>query len=189
VPEPVRSRILEATYACVGRYGLGKTTIEDAAREAGMSRATVYRYFPGGRDQLIHEVVAWETGRFFLRLARHVAGTTGFAEMLGEGLRFAHAEIEAHEVLQRVLADEPERLLPILTVESFRIRELVAAFLVPYLEAEERLRPGLDPREAADYLARMVMSFIGAPGRWDLSDPEAVATLVRTEFLAGVLSA
>ena len=53
-----RERILEATYACVARYGLGKTTVEDAAREAGVSRATVYRHFPGGKDQLVAEV--WE---------------------------------------------------------------------------------------------------------------------------------
>ena len=57
----VRERILQATYDCVGRWGLAKTTIEDAAREAGVSRATVYRYFPGGRDELIGAVVRWST--------------------------------------------------------------------------------------------------------------------------------
>ena len=55
-----RQRILEATYACVARWGLSKTTVEDAAREAGLSRATVYRYFPGGRDELIDAVVSWQ---------------------------------------------------------------------------------------------------------------------------------
>ncbi len=44
----VRERLLQATYDCVARWGLAKTTVEDAAREAGVSRATVYRYFPGG---------------------------------------------------------------------------------------------------------------------------------------------
>jgi len=33
-----RQRILEATYACIARWGIFKTTVEDAAREAGMSR-------------------------------------------------------------------------------------------------------------------------------------------------------
>ena len=53
----VRERILEATYACVARYGLAKTTVEDTAREARLSRATVYRYFPGGKDQLVSEAI------------------------------------------------------------------------------------------------------------------------------------
>jgi AcrR family transcriptional regulator len=185
---PVRTRILEATYACIARYGLAKTTMEDAAREAGLSRATVYRHFPGGRDELVREVIAWETGRFFLRLADAVNGIRDFADLLEEGLLFAHEAIEGHEILQKVLQTEPERLLPTLTVESERIRHLIAAFLEPYLHGEPRLRPGLEPGEAADYVARMLLSWIGSPGRWDLTDRAQVQTLVRTEFLAGILA-
>ncbi len=184
---PVRTRILEATYACIARCGLGKTTVEDAAREAGLSRATLYRHFPGGRDELVHDVVAWETARFFLRLAEAVAGTRDFADVVEEALLFAHEAIEAHEVLQKVLQTEPERLLPILTVESERIRVLISVFLVPHLREERRLAPGVRPEEAADYVARMFMAFVAAPGRWDLSDRRQVHTLVRTEFLAGIL--
>ena len=62
-----RERILEATYACIARYGMAKTTVEDAAREARMSRATVYRYFPGGKEQLLLETVGWEASRFSRR--------------------------------------------------------------------------------------------------------------------------
>ena len=184
----VRIRILEATYACIARYGLAKTTMEDAAREAGLSRATVYRHFPGGRDELVREVIAWETARFFLRLAEAVAGTGDFADLLEEALLFAHEAVEGHEVLQKVLQTEPDRLLPTLTVESEKVRVLISAFLVPYLQREPRLRPGINPVEAADYVARMLLSWIGAPGRWDLTDREQVHTLVRTEFLAGILA-
>jgi AcrR family transcriptional regulator len=190
VEQSVRERILEATYACVARYGLAKTTIEDAAREARLSRATVYRYFPGGRDQLLNEVIAWETARFFLRLADAVNGATDFTHLLEEALLFAHRAVEEHRVLQKILETEPGRLLPTLTVESARIRPLISAFLVPFLERERGGRPStLDTARATDYVARMVLSFIGAPGRWDLTDRDQVATLVRTELLGGVLAA
>jgi len=56
--QEVRTRILEGAYACVARSGLAKTTVEGAAREAGLSRATVYRHFPGGKDELLAGVVA-----------------------------------------------------------------------------------------------------------------------------------
>ena len=181
----VRERLLEAAYGCVARYGLGKTTVEDVARAARLSRATVYRYFPGGKDQLTREVIAWETGRFFGRLAEAVAGAPDFSSLVEEALVFAHRAVEEHEVLQKILDTEPERLLPQLTIESHRIVGLVRAFLVPYLEREE-LRPGLDAEEAADYVARLLMSFIGAQGRWDLTDRAQVRQLVRTEVLAGV---
>ncbi len=51
------------------------------------------------------------------------------------GIMFAHRSIVEHEVLQRVMQTEPEKLLPTLTVESNRIREGIAGFLVPYLLA------------------------------------------------------
>ncbi|MER3452557.1 MAG: hypothetical protein C4344_02420 [Acidimicrobiia bacterium] len=181
-----RERILEAALACVARYGIAKTTVEDVARTARLSRATVYRHFAGGKDQLIRELIAWETGRFFLRLAEAVAGAPSFAAMLEEALVFAHRAIESHEVLQKVLVTEPELLLPQLTVESTRILGVIAAYLVPYLERED-LAPGVSPQRAADYLARMLLSFIGQQGRWDLTDRAQVAELVRTELLAGVI--
>jgi hypothetical protein len=48
--------------------------------------------------------------------------------------------------------------------------------------------PGLDLERAADYVARMLLSLIGSPGRWDLDDPEQVRLLVRGEVLAGVIT-
>jgi AcrR family transcriptional regulator len=182
-----RDRILEATYACITRYGIGKTTVDDAAREARMSRATVYRYFPGGKEQLMAEVIHWEVQRFFLRLAEAVAGASTFAELLEEGLLFAHRAVEDHAVLQKVLQTEPERFLPQLTVESQRLVEPVAVFVQPYLRSED-LRPGVTPRDAAQYVARMILSYINAQGGWDLSDREQVRELVRLEFLSGLVA-
>jgi AcrR family transcriptional regulator len=191
-PDPaLRERVLEATYACVARFGLGKTTVEDVVKESGVSRATVYRAFPGGKDELMHEVVAWEMGRFFGALAEAVAGAPDFASLVEEGLVFAHRSVGEHAVLQKVLVTEPERLLPLLTTEQHRPLGFVTAYLVPFLEREERagrLRPGLDLEGAADYVARMLLSLIGSPGRWDLTDPTQVRTLVREEVLAGVLA-
>jgi AcrR family transcriptional regulator len=182
-----RQQIIEATYACVARWGLSKTTVEDAAREAGVSRATVYRLFPGGREELLDAVVAWATLEFFVRLYEQVRDASTLEEVMERGIVFAHRAILEHEVLQRVLQTEPEKLLPALTVESNRIREGIATFLVPYLE-ERGIAEGVDPDEASDFLARMLLSYMGSPGRWDLEDPAQVALLVRSELLAGVVS-
>ena len=185
-PAEVRERILRATYECVGRWGLAKTTVDDAARQAGVSRATVYRYFAGGREELVTAVVSWEYGRFFLRLYEEVRGAATLEEVMERGIAFAHRAIRRHEVLQRVLETEPELLVPKLTVEANGTQQAIAAFLVPYLEAH-RLAPGVDLEDAADFLARMALSYIASPGRWDLDDPGQVARLVRAELLAGIL--
>jgi AcrR family transcriptional regulator len=183
-----RQRILEGAYACVARKGIAKTTIEDAARQAKVSRATVYRTFPGGRQELINAVVAWATLEFFARLYEQVQGADSLEEVMERGIMFAHRSIVEHEVLQRVMQTEPEKLLPALTFESIRIRDGIADFLVPYLE-QRGVVAGVDLGEAADFLARMVLSYMSAPGRWDLDDPGQVAQLVRAELLAGVVAA
>jgi AcrR family transcriptional regulator len=86
-----------------------------------------------------------------------------------------------------ILRTEPDVLIPKLTVESNRILGAIAEFLVPYLE-QHGLADGVDCREAADFLARMILSYMNAPGRWDLDDRLQVATLVRTELLAGIVA-
>lgn len=191
-PDPaLRERLLEAAYACVARYGLGKTTVEDVVKASGVSRATVYRVFPGGKDQLMREVVAWEMGRFFGALAEAVAGAPDFASLVEEGLFFAHRAVREHAVLQMVLRTEPDRLLPLLTTEQERPLRFITGYLLPFLEREERagrLRAGLDLETTADFVARMLLSLIGSPGRWDLDDPGQVRTVVREELLTGVLT-
>jgi len=184
----LRQRILEATYTCIARWGISKTTIEDAAREAGISRATLYRQFPGGREELISATIAWEELRFFTRLYDELHDAPTLGEVLERGLPFAHVAIVEHEVLQQVLRTEPELLLPKLTVESTRVTALISGFLVPYLSAAP-LRPGVEVHQAADLLARLILSYITTPGRWDLDDSAEVEKLVRTELLSGILAA
>ena len=166
MPVDTRQRIVEAAYACVARWGLAKTTVEDVAREAGISRATVYRAFPGGRDELINAMVAWAR-RLLRPPLRAVPGRRSLEEVMERGIMFAHRSIVEHEVLQRVMQTEPEKLLPILTVESNRIRDGIAVVLAPYLRTGGPA-PGSDLGDAADFLARMVLSYISprAAGTW-----------------------
>gem|GEM_PF-1543612 len=129
--ENLRQRIVEAAYACVARRGMAKTTVEDVAREAGLSRATVYRAFPGGRDEMIDATVSWAVFDFFAKLYDRIQGAASLEEMMERGIMFAYRSILDHEVLQRVMQTEPDKLLPTLTVESNRIREGIAGVWPP----------------------------------------------------------
>jgi AcrR family transcriptional regulator len=195
-PEPsdpigVRERLLASTYICVSRFGLAKTTIEDVVKESGVSRATIYRHFPGGREELLRETVGWELARYLIRLADHVHDAPDLAHLLEEGLVFARRSLLEHELLQKILVTEPERLLGLLSTEATKTLPFIADFLHPYLASEEqagRLRAGVDLDRAAEYIARAVLSLIGAPGRFDLEDPDQVRALVRLELLGGILA-
>ncbi len=182
----VRQRLVVAAYACVARHGMGKTTVEDIGREAGVSRATVYRYFPGGRDELLQAAVAHGVAEFAVRLYEQIQDAPSLEQVMERGILFAHRAIVEHEVLQRIMETEPELLLPQLTVEGNQVRAAVAAFLLQYLRAHG-VASGVDDAEAADFLARMIMSYMTSPGRWDLDDPAQVSELVRAELLAGIV--
>ncbi len=182
-----RSRILAATVDCLGRYGIAKTTVDDAAREAGVARATVYRHFPDGKEQLIGESITWAVGQFFRDLARAVDDSPDFATLMERALLYAHRAVDEHVVLQKVLETEPERLLPQLTQSAPQVQAVLRGYLAERL-AQEELRPGIDAEEAADWLSRMGLSFILAEGRWDLTDPAAVRRLVRGELLTPILA-
>lgn len=186
MPDDARSRILAATVVCLGREGIAKTTVDDAAREAGVARATVYRHFPDGKDQLIAEGITWAVREFFLGLAGAVADAPDLATFLEQALTHAHRAVEEHVVLQKVLETEPERLLPQLSQSAPQVHAVLADYLAERL-AGEALRPGLTPARAGSWLARMGLSFILAEGSWDLSDPAAVRRLVRDELLVAVL--
>ena len=190
-PITVRERVLEGALVCIGRYGLARTTVDDVASASGVSRATIYRHFPGGREQLVRDTVAWENARFFARLGTAVAAAPDLCVLLEDALMFARKALAEHAVFQRVVETEPERLLPLLTVEANRILPIIATFLAPFLERERdagRLRDGADIAGTGDYIARMVLSCIGSPGVYDFNDPAEIRLLVREQLLAGVMA-
>ena len=129
--------------------------------------------------------MAWEFTRFFVRLYEEVADADSLEEVMERGLMFAHRALVGHEVLQRILVTKPDVLLPRMSTEADQTHTLVAAFLTPYL-VRHGMAEGEELDAAAGFLARMVLSYIGSPGRWDLGDPDQVALLVRSELLAGI---
>lgn len=183
----VRDRILTATIEVVAGTGLAGLRMEEVARVAGVGRATLYRYFPGGKEQLVNEAITWEVGRFFRDLALEVADAPDLRGRLERGLMFAHRSMAGHEALATVLEADRGQFLPRLHETSPLVVAVVRDYLTPAVAAEQ-LRPGVDVDEAAEYLARMVLSFIPSPGQWDLTDPAEVARLVDRQFLAGILT-
>ena len=62
VQSEVVQQILDAGSAWLTRFGNEKTTIQDVAQASGISRATIYRYFPG-RAQLLQAITDYDRAR------------------------------------------------------------------------------------------------------------------------------
>jgi AcrR family transcriptional regulator len=183
-----RTRILEAAVVCIERSGLAKTSLEDVASEAGVSRATLYRWFAGGREQLIRDTVVWEIGQFLGRLAEALDAEPDLEHKLIRGLVYGHHAIGEHLLLQRMLSTEPELFLTELQSALPILNELVLVY-VRELLGQVRLRPGVEIDQAADYVSGLFLSYLGSQGSWDLTDEAAVGRLVRAQLLAGVVLA
>ncbi len=181
-----RDQALEATLTCIANGGMKGFTVEDVARQAGLSRATIYRYFPGGRDQLVGETVTWEVGRFFARLADAIADAPDFRSRVEQGLAFAHRSLRDHEAFQRAMATDQGEIRARLAGIAPIVVGVIRSYLEPLLEAET-LVDGVAPIEAADHLARLIGSLIVDEGVWDLGDPAQVRELVDRWLLSGIV--
>ena len=87
------AQIVDAACACFERYGIRKTTIDDVAREAGVSRATMYRYFLNKED-LIERISVLEAEKVNTELRRQLKKNLSIEDTLVECLflatRIAH---------------------------------------------------------------------------------------------------
>jgi AcrR family transcriptional regulator len=184
-PAATRDRIIEATLRCVERWGLAKTSLEDVAVAAELSRATVYRYFPGGRDQLVTDAVTAEVHTFLGRIQQEVSDDEGLEAKLVHALVTGHRAVGEHALLHQVLSTEREALLSELATIGPLVLAEVRKVMRRTLD-DETVRAGVDPDLAADYLARLFLSYLGSAGGSDLTDAVAVTRLVRTLLLGGI---
>jgi TetR/AcrR family transcriptional repressor of uid operon len=148
-------RILDAAYARMLEHGLRRLTVDDVARQAGLSRITVYRRFSRKGD-LIQAVILRELRRFLHAFEQVVGPLPTMADRVTEGFAITLRLVREHPLLSRLLAGEPDMILPHLTLEAG-----------PYLAvAREYLAAHFDTPEAeavAEMFIRIALSFVLTP--------------------------
>ncbi|HEV3281669.1 MAG TPA: TetR/AcrR family transcriptional regulator [Acidimicrobiales bacterium] len=182
---PQRVRIIDATLDCLALHGTAKTTVDDIARRAGVSRATVYRVFPGGRDEMLSAVVDTEMARLFSALGVRLGGARDLTEALVGGIVEASARIRGHRALAYLVEHEPEMVLGHLAFdESDRLLATASRFVAPFLSR------WMSPPEAgrvAEWATRIVLSYAIAPSpRMDLTEPASARRLVEEFVVPGI---
>jgi AcrR family transcriptional regulator len=190
-PADVRERIMAAAIRCVERTGVRDVALEDVAGEAGVSRTTIYRYFPGGRSQLVAETATWEIARFWRRLAEAVADLPTIEDRLVSGLVIGTKLIRRSEIMNNLMDPDLDELVSALQPTESLVHQVIRDYLAELLGEEAaagRLRPGVDVDEAADYVTRMILSYLGSPAGWDLTDRTQTRELVRTQILPGIVA-
>ena len=182
-PAQLEDRIVEAMLECIGRWGITKTTADDIARSAGVSRATLYRVFPGGKDVAFDALLRHETARFFEVVTEPLARAASLEDLLVLGLVEAARFVRDHEALQYLLTHEPERVLPTYEVPRLdRAFAIATAFTAPHLR--RFLPDDASSAAGADWVVRQFFSYVLVPTpALVLTDEAAVRPFVRTYLL------
>jgi AcrR family transcriptional regulator len=169
----------------VARQGLAKTTLDDIAREARFSRATLYRAFPGGKDAVMAAVVETEAARFFSALAVAMGEAHDLEDVLVAGMVEAARRLTSHDALLYLLEHEPGVVLRHLAfAEMDRLLlhagDVAAPFFARWLEPEQAAR-------AAEWAVRILLSYLSCPSAAvDLTQPQSTRRLVRQFVLPGI---
>jgi AcrR family transcriptional regulator len=181
----LRSRVIDSAVVCLARHGTLKTTVDDVARQAGVSRATVYRAFPGGRDEVLHAVVETEAARLFAAVGAKLSGEKDLSSALVAGIVEASTRIREHPAVRYLVAHEPGTILGHLAFdEADRILATSSRRAAPFLTA------WMGPDEAervAEWATRIVLSYAISPSTGtDLTEPAATTRLVETFVMPGI---
>ena len=181
--EAAQVHFIDAAEACFERYGVVKTTMEDIAKMAGVSRPTVYRHF-ADRDSLILAVVMRRARSLIGKAQAFIRRHETFEDQLVEGLMFL-VKTGRRDPFVRILVS-PEHLETAQQIfgATDAVVDLTHEMWEPILaDAEERgeLNPGLDHREIARWLTHVELILVG---RFDLAvDDDEIRRMLRT-FLA-----
>ena len=156
-----RARILDAAFRSVSVYGLSRFTMDDVARAADVSRQTVYRYFPS-RDDLVLALVEREEEAFLDGTRAAFSSHPRLEDAMEQALLFSLRAAREHPLLDRLLAAEPEALLPYLTIRGGPLLARARAVLQELLRGRTDVRPELLHR-AVDLAVRAVVSYTLTP--------------------------
>jgi AcrR family transcriptional regulator len=157
---PVDERARAAVLVCIGRFGLAKTTIDDIAREARCSRATLYRYFDG-KPEIVRSAVVAEQARITALIIDTGRAAPTLADAVVAVATTAAVELRQHDALQFLLAHEPEAVLGHLAFgPGDRVLIAVGDAIAP---AFDRWLSTPDATRAGEWLARVLRSYVLMP--------------------------
>ncbi|WP_345572924.1 helix-turn-helix domain-containing protein [Nonomuraea rosea] len=178
-----------SSYEQFCRMGIRRSTMEDVARRAKVSRIIVYRRF-ATKDVLVEHVVRREFRRSFDRFLTDIerAGTAADRVILGfvSSLR----SIRGNPLIGGLIAVEPDPLVPFMIKDGGRTLATVRQFVAGQLRREQRagnVSSALDADLVAELMVRISASFLAIPSLVvDLDDDEQLAAMAR-RFLVPML--
>ena len=187
--DALTTRVLDGAYEQFCRMGIRRSTMEDVARRAGVSRITVYRRF-ATKDTLVEHVVRREFRRYFDQFLIDIEEAGTAADRVVLGFVSALRAIRHNPLIGGLMAVEPDVLVPAMIGDGGRMLAAVQRFVAGQLRREQHagnVSPEVDVELTAELMARICSSFLLTPSHVvDLDDDEQVRAVAR-KFLVPML--
>ena len=165
--EARRAAILDSARAVFSARGYHSASIDDIAREAGVSKALIYEHF-ASKQELYANLLESHAAELSDRLAAAVAGVEGSEPRLETGLdaffRFVEERREAWRILFREAAD-PE-VVAVLDRVVGQVTGLVAAMIAAEPGARTLVDDEGERDEGIRLLAQMLVGAIQSVANW-----------------------
>ena len=184
----VPDRIVAAAGRLIASQGLRATSVDDIAASAGCGRATVYRYFPGGRAELLDVTLDQGVDRIFASCSQVTDHAATLAEAAAGTINIAVLELSNDEVVQQLLVDEPDTIATLISpvrIEPLfeRASEWGTANFSRFVEPAVAAHVG-------EWCARVVTDHLRSPNPIiDITDAELARALVDTFLIPSLTPA
>lgn len=167
--ELAAEKILDAAEKLFAQQDPASVGMNEIARAAGCSRATLYRYFES-RDALHTAYVHRWANALYHQLTRRLAGIDEPAERLVAGITESLALVRGNPALASWFAETGPPIGAAMAAQSDVITVMVASFLSALgTEGNEAVQ------ERARWVVRVVTSMLSFPGR-DADDEREMLT-------------
>lgn len=124
--------ILDAAYAMLLAIGMRRLTMADIARQAGVSRATMYRRWPNVQA-VVAELLTQAFGALIAPLSKPADETIPIREHVVSGIVQIVGEVRQHPLLRKIVDVDPEVLLPYLLQRRGKTTDSQVALLQTWL--------------------------------------------------------
>ncbi|OBK45869.1 TetR/AcrR family transcriptional regulator [Mycobacterium sp. 1081908.1] len=180
-----RELIVESAFMCFGRQGLDKATIVDIAKQAGVSRSTVYEYF-SDKGAIVEACAEHASERFYREMSRAMDQGSSLEDKLSRAAVFV---TQARRVIATEKYFDEDAISLLLTKDAAVLLRECVDFFAPYLSAARltgEVRKDLDVEAAGEWFARILFSLFSTPSSTlNMDDPEVAAEFVRAHVVRG----
>jgi AcrR family transcriptional regulator len=186
--KPVRERLLDAAEGCLEQFGPQKTSMEDVARAAGMSRATVYRYFEN-RDALLLGVASRQAATLATEAIKFLAQFNTISDWLVEGCLFTLREIPKRPVFASLTTSLDAGAASKIMLGSSGMIQIGVNVLRPmFANAKQQglLRDDVDIDMLIEWLLRVLWTYLNAPSQV-ATDEDSMRRLFHMLLIPAVL--